>query len=221
MNELEIEGKTIESAIEEGLAKLGAAKEQVDIKILNEGSSGLFGLMGNKPAKVRLTLLKCTDTAKNCGPEPDYKLAQKNTKEILSSILTKMKASFTDINTSLLTGRVLAEIKSADSSLIIGRNGQTLDALEMVLNLMLNKEPQTRVKVNLDVEGYRRRQEEKLQAAALKAIEEAVRSGKAFHFEPMSARERRILHMTLKQHAEVESFSEGEGNVRKVVVRPK
>jgi spoIIIJ-associated protein len=222
MNEIEIEGKTVESAIKEGLEKLGVARDSVDIKILNEGTSGLFGLMGNKPARVRLVLRNgAAHTCVKPEIEPDYKLAQSRAKEITGNLLKHMQIAYNDINTSLMAGRVLAQINSPDSNLIIGKNGQTLEALDLVLNLMLSKDPLTRVKVSLDVEGYRHRQEERLQGIALKAIEQALTSKKPYIFDPMPARERRILHMTLKSHPEVDAYSEGEGPSRRVVIKPK
>ena len=105
--------------------------------------------------------------------------------------------------------------------MIIGKNGQTLDALDLVLNLMLSKDESTRVKVSLDAEGYRHRQDERLQGLANDAVAEVIKTGNDYRFDPMSARERRILHMALKSHAEVESFSEGEGHFRRVIVKLK
>ena len=212
MSEIEVEGKTVEEAIQQGLQSMGCTKDKVEIKILNEGTAGLFGLMGSKPARVRIT-------PKEESPA-DYVAAQKKIKEILSVILKLMKIDFQDINTAMLTGRLFADIKSADSRFIIGKNGQTLDSLEFILNLMLNRDENTRVKVTLDIEGYRRRQEEKLQSLAQKAGDQVQKTGKPFKFDPMTAKERRIIHISLKNYPGVETLSEGEGMFRKVVVKP-
>lgn len=154
MSEIEVEGKTVEEAIQEGLGKLGCSQDKVEIKILNEGTSGLFGLMGNKPSRVRLITKERVI---------DYILAQNSIRDILSNMLRLMNLNYKDINTAMLTGRLMVNIKSDDSRLIIGKNGQTLDALEHILNLMLNKNENTRTKVTLDTEGYRQQQEGRLQ----------------------------------------------------------
>ena len=213
MSEIEVEGKSVEDAIKEGLEKLGCGREKVEIKILNEGNTGLFGLMGTKAALVRLT------TKEDGGVE--YIEAQKKVKEVLSHLLKLMNFDVKEINTAMLTGRILANIKSDDSSLIIGKNGQTLEAFEHIVNLILQKDENTRVKVNLDTENYRAKQEEKIQAIALKAAEQAVKTGKVFRMDPMSSKDRRLVHMFLKDNAAVETFSEGEGAFRKVIINPK
>jgi spoIIIJ-associated protein len=213
MAEIEVEGKSVEDAIKEGLEKLQCTRDKVEIKILNEGNTGLFGLMGNKAALVRLT------TKDESGVE--YVEAQKKVKEVLTHLLKLMNFDVKEIHTAMLTGRILANIKSDDSSLIIGRNGQTLEACEHIVNLILQKDEATRVKVNLDTENYRAKQEEKIQAIAHKAAEQVLNTGKVFRMDPMSSKDRRLVHMFLKDNTEVETFSEGEGAFRKVVIKPK
>ena len=211
MAEIEIEAKTVEDAIQEGLKKLGCSRDKVEVKILDEGASGLFGLMGTKPARVRLTTKEgCTaEGAEN--PEADYVKAQASVKEILSTVLKLMNISYSEIKTSLMAGRVLAEIKTDESNLLIGKNGQTLDALDNVVNLILNRDEHTRVKTSIDIEGYRHRQEERLQAMAEKVAAQVKRTNKPYRFDPMPAKERRIIHLALKNDPDIETFSEGEG----------
>ncbi|MCB4792238.1 MAG: protein jag [Elusimicrobia bacterium] len=215
MSEIEIEGKTIEEAIEEGLGKLGVSRDKVDVKILNEGATGLFGLMGNKPARVKL-IIKGTSAS-----GVDYAQAQEKAKEYIENIIKFMGLSFTKIDTSQTDEGVLVNVKSTDSRFIIGKNGQTLDALEHVLNLMVNKNEETRTRIIFETEGYRKQQEERLNAMADKAIAEVKRTGKPYRFEPMSSKERRIIHISLKNSTDIESFSEGEGAFRKVVIKLK
>lgn len=218
MSEIEIEAKTVEEAIHKGLDELKAPRERVEIKILDEGTSGLFGLMGNKPAKVRLTVRE-EGEVNTCTA--DYAKAQIKIKEIAAKLLNLMGIEFTEINTSLMTGRILVDIKTADSSLIIGKNAQTLEALESIANLILHRDADTRVKAILDVEGYRKLQEEKFQSIARKAADEVKLTGKAYRFEPMTPHERRIVHMALKNDTDIETLSVGEGSQRKVMIKPK
>ena len=116
---------------------------------------------------------------------------------------------------------MLCNIKSSDSSLLIGKNGQTLDSLEHIVNLIVNRNAETRVKINLDTEDYKLHQEQHLKELALKAAEQVRATGKAYRFDPMSAKDRRILHVALKDAEGVETFSEGEGMFRKVAIKPK
>ena len=216
MTEIEVEGKTVEDAIREGLQKLGCSKEDVEVKILNEGTAGLFGLMGTKPACVKLIAKDGVELK-----PVDFTLAQERVKEILHDILKLMNVGYSEINTALLAGRILAEIKTPEGNLLIGKSGQTLEALELILNLILNRDKNTRTKVSLDTEEYRHKQEEHLQAMATKAAEQVKQSGKIFRFDPMPSRDRKVIHMYLKSDTAVETFSEGEGPFRKVGVKPK
>lgn len=217
MPEIEIEAKTVEEAIHEGLIKIGCSRENVEIKILNEGTIGLFGLMGTKPAKVRLT----TRDASLARPDIDYVLTQSSAKEYLANILKLMHVDFDEINTSLMAGRVMVDIKTKESNLLIGKNGQTLEAIEAVTNLMLSREPKTRTKALVDIEGYRQRQDERLQALAKKSAEQVRTTGNIFKFDPMSSRDRRVIHLTLKNDPDIDTFSEGDGAYRRVVIKPK
>lgn len=216
MAELEIEGKTVEEAIKAGLDKLGVSKDKVKIKILNEGANGLFGLMGSKPAKV---LLVAEGVEINDGI--DYDQAKTKAKKTVAEILKLMGFTVDKVEASAADGAVLCDIKSPDSGLIIGKNGQTLDSLEHIVNLIVNRNSETRVKINLDTEDYKLHQEQRLKELALKAGEQVKTTGKTYRFDPMSAKDRRILHVTLKDVEGIETFSEGEGMFRKVIIKPK
>jgi len=90
-----------------------------------------------------------------------------------------------------------------------------------VVNLIVNRDESTRIKIDLDTEGYRKRRTEILENLAKKAVEQVKRTGKPFRFDPMPSKERKIIHMLMKEESGVETFSEGEGNFRKVVLKPK
>lgn len=217
MAELEVEGKTVEEAIKTGLEKLGVSKDKVKVKILNEGTSGLFGLMGLKPARVLLV----AEGVELAGESIDYDLAVTKTKNTVAEILKLMGFSADKIEAASKDGAVHCDIKSSDGSLIIGKNGQTLDALEHVVNLIVNRNEATRLKINIDTEQYRFHQEERLRELASKALEQVKASGKPYRFEPMNAKDRRVIHIALKDIEGIETFSEGEGMFRKVAIRPK
>ncbi|MFC1501426.1 RNA-binding cell elongation regulator Jag/EloR [Elusimicrobiota bacterium] len=218
MAEIEISAKTAEAAIAKGLKELKCKREDVEIKILNEGDSGLFGLGGKKESKVRITTK--TDIKKT-EYDVDYALVQKRVKEILTDLFGFMNITYKQIDTALITGRVLVDIKSDESSLIIGKSGQTLDALETIVNLILNRNEKTRTKVSIDTGKFRKKQEEKLITMAQNAADEVRKTGQPYHFGPMPAKDRKIIHLFLQNDNEVETVSEGEGVLRTLSIKPK
>jgi len=236
LDELESIGKNVAEAIENGIKKLECGKDDVDIKILDEGSSGLFGLMGAKPARVLLTAKnkkkkenendvksenKIKDIDKNSETEEniDQELSCKNVQKIIEDIVKMMGIKIENIKASFKDGFVNVDVKTDNSSVLIGRAGQSLDALEYVTQLIANTNPKTRVKVYLDTDNYRLKQEERLKSIAEKAIEYVKRTKKIYRFDPMPARERKILHTYFQELGGYETFSEGEGLIKKVGVK--
>lgn len=232
--ELEISGKNIEEAISLGLKQLNCTKDDVDIKILDEGTKGLFGLMGSKPAKVLLTLkndikenssenssekIEKKDERNRSLEDVDFGLACKNAKEYITKIVTLMNINIKDIRVSCDNESVNVQVYSDSGSLLIGKAGQALTALEYIVQLMLNNNSNTRVKINVDAEDYRQKQYAKLKALADKAIYFVRKTGKTYRFEAMSPKERRFIHTYLEKFGEFETFSEGEGSLRKVGVK--
>ena len=179
LKELETSGKNIEDAIQTGLKELNCSREDVEVKILDEGTKGLFGLMGAKPARVILTVKdKNNQTKENVKEkreavkrEIDFDLACKNAQEYVSKIVSMMNIKVNDIVVSHDEDTVNIDISTDSGSLLIGRSGQSLNALEYVVQLMLNTNPSTRAKVTIDTENYRQKQQERLKAIINKAIE--------------------------------------------------
>ena len=224
--ELETSSKNIEDAIEKGLQELNCTKEDVEIKVLDEGTKGLFGLMGSKPARVLLILkdknqkdeikkVKKEETNK----EIDFDLACKNAKEYVSKIISMMNIKIDDIKVTHDEDTVNVEVSTDSGSLLIGRSGQSLNALEYVVQLMLNTNSSTRAKVSIDTENYRQKQQERLKAIINKAIEYVKRTKKIYRFDPMSAKDRKFIHTYFKNLGGFDTFSEGEGAMRKVGVK--
>ncbi|MBQ3943010.1 MAG: protein jag [Elusimicrobia bacterium] len=227
LKELETSGKNIEDAIQTGLKELNCSREDVEVKILDEGTKGLFGLMGAKPARVILTVKdKNNQTKENVKEkreavkrEIDFDLACKNAQEYVSKIVSMMNIKVNDIVVSHDEDTVNIDISTDSGSLLIGRSGQSLNALEYVVQLMLNTNPSTRAKVNIDTEKYRQKQQDRLKAIANKAIEYVKRTKKIYRFDPMSAKDRKFIHTYLKSIGGFDTFSEGEGALRKVGVK--
>ncbi len=224
--ELETTGKNIEDAIEKGLKELNCSKEEVEIKVLDEGTKGLFGLMGAKPARVLLTI-KDKNKAKELRKEKkeehkkeiDFDLACKNAQEYVSKIISMMNIKINDIKVGHDEDTVNIEVSTDSGSLLIGRSGQSLNALEYVVQLMLNTNSSTRAKVIIDTECYRQKQQERLKTLINKAIEYVKRTKKIYRFDPMSAKDRKFIHQYFKDLGGFDTFSEGEGTMRKVGVK--
>ncbi len=228
MEEREFSGKNVEEAIEKGLKELDLSRDDVEVKILNEGKAGLFGLMGASPAKIKLIVksLKDLETGKKgevAGEKPrdiDLISAQKRAKEELDEIL-KLMGIESEVATSLEERKVVADIKSENGAILIGKKGQTLNALQLIVNLIVNRDEKTRTKVIVDSEGYRERREKALAKMAWEVADEVKSKGRPLELEPMNPTERRVIHLALKDDKDVETTSEGEGSYRRVVVSPK
>lgn len=231
MNEIESEGKTIEDAIKKGLATLGLAKEDVDIKILSEGTSGLFGLRGAKPAKVMLQQkLKAGGKGESVSlPADKEKKIENYAKEQIAKIINLM--GFSDAKPEYVfqekAGNYDLNINVSDSrtsSILIGKNGKTLKAFKIVLQSMINnkfKDFGVLPRISVDVNNYNIRQEEKLGELVDETTKQVKKTGKPFKLDPMPAHMRKVVHTLLQNSEEFETISEGEGEERSVVIKPK
>lgn len=202
MKSIEIAAKTIDSAIETALKELEVTREDVEVEVLEEPSKGLFGILGSKLAKVRVTV-------------------KKSTKDIAFEFLENIFKNM-DLDVSLvgkLENNVLnISIKGSQMGILIGRRGETLDALQYLTNLAVNRKSEKKVHVILDIEGYRKRREETLIRLARRLAEKVKKTGKKVMLEPMNPHERRIIHTAIQNNPDVTTYSEGEDPYRKVVI---
>lgn len=204
MKTLEKTGKTIDEAIDAALAELGRSREDVTIEIVKMPSKGIFGI-GAKEAVVRVS---AEDSA------TAYAI------EFLSNIFKKFEL---DVTIRAIEGDefITLDLVGKDLGILIGRRGETLDALQYLTNLTVSRHFEDRNKFILDVEGYRSKREETLERLAKKLAERVKESGKNMSLEPMSPYERRIIHTVLQSDEQVRTFSEGEEPYRKVVIAKK
>ncbi|MFH1238486.1 MAG: RNA-binding cell elongation regulator Jag/EloR [bacterium] len=224
MKEIEVEGKTVEEAIEIALKQLGVKKEEVEIDIVNEGKMGLFGLMGASPAKIKVCL-KNKEAIPGQRPVEISPEHEKMVKDVVSELL-RLTGVSAEVNISVAGGKLLAEINSPDGALLIGKRGQTLDALQFIVNLIINRQlsqkAQTdRLVVVLDTENYRHKREIALQNLAKNIADRVKQTGDKQEMEPMSPQDRRVIHLAIGDDPELDVNSEGEGIYRKIVVRRK
>ena len=239
---LEIIAPTVEEAIAQGSAELGIPEESLDIEVLDEGGGGLFGL-GSRQARVRLTVrseqqrstadvgvreVTTRSTSETDGEDVDGEAeALRITRETVEELLERMNIE-ADIDahwgTADTPGKIKplhVEIHGDDLSVLIGRRGKTLGALQYITRLIVGKELKRPVSVMIDVEGYRERREQQLRRLARRMASQALEMSRTMSLEPMPAYERRIIHIELRDDPQVETLSVGEGKRRKVTIIPK
>ncbi|NMA02698.1 MAG: protein jag [Clostridia bacterium] len=206
MRVVEKSAKTVEEAIELALTELDLDENQVEIYVLEQPTKGFLGLIGSKNALVRVT------EKYNVVDE-----AQKFLKKICS--MMEIDPNINIVNNS--EDNLEINLTGDNLGLLIGRRGDTLDALQFILNLVINKNCEKRIKIILDVENYRSKREETLFKLAKRLSEKAKKTGKKIVLEPMNPHERRIIHMSLQEDHRINTYSEGEEPYRKVVIVPK
>ncbi|OGO83698.1 MAG: DNA-binding protein [Clostridiales bacterium GWC2_40_7] len=195
-------GKTVQEAVNLALEELNASLDNTDIEVLDEGSKGLFGI-GSKVAKVRVTLRNIQDS--------------NQAERFLQDVFSKMNVSV-DIDTQENEEALTLRITGKDSGIIIGRRGETLDALQYLTSLVVNKNREDYKRVTVDIENYRQKREETLVRLANRLAERVVRYRKNVTLEPMNPYERRIIHSSLQNNKMVETYSVGDEPNRKVVI---
>lgn len=198
-------GKTIDDAINSGLEQLGVTKDQVEITIIQVPETGIMKLFGKKEAIVEVTLLNTPG-----------KLAT----EFLTEVFEAMKIPC-KIETRLEDNLLFINLEGKDMGILIGRRGQTLDSLQYLTSLVINRHSEEYVRIILDTEEYRAKREKTLEALGEKMAGKAVYYRKKMILEPMNPSERRIIHAKLQNHDKVITFSEGEEPYRRVVIQLK
>ncbi len=204
---LEVTGRTVEEAIEIALGQLGVEKDQVEIDVLSQGKGGILGF-GAEPARIKVTL--------SALPQDLEKAAKIALDNLLRSMGVSALATVRSSSSS--EGIVEMDIEGEDSGLLIGRRGETLRALQFMVNLIIGRRDQGRV--ILDVEGYRERRYASLRALAGRVADRVASTKQSITLEPMSANERRAIHMALEGNTRVTTESAGLGESRKVTIFP-
>ncbi len=200
-----MKGKSVEEAVNGALQVLGVSKDEADIKVLCEGEGGVLGVFGAKEAEVEVTKKM----------EPDEKAMK-----FLQEVLDRMELITHVTIETAQPGAINLDIRSDEISLIIGKEGHTIDAIQYITNIVANRGLENKVRVNVDAGGYRKKQEHKIEMIAKDAAAEAIASGRKVFLPPMNSKDRRTIHMTIKEMKNVESASEGEGINRRIVVTP-
>ena len=203
MDYIEVTGKTVEDARTEALIKLGTTSDQIEVEILEKGSSGFLGI-GSKPAVIRA---RRKFTMEDC------------VRDFLTQVFDAMDLTV-DISVEVEEDNhtVNVELKGDEMGVLIGKRGQTLDSLQYLTSLALNRHTDEYVKVKLDTEDYRKRRKETLENLAKNIAYKVKRTKRPVSLEPMNPFERRVIHSTLQNDKYVSTHSEGEEPHRHVVV---
>ncbi len=235
MRSIESEGDTIDEAIERALGTLRVGRDQVEVEILSDAAKGLLGF-GGKKARVRATIRapltsrlredrdndsRETEDRPNAPVAPVPESLGRRAREVLAEVLGYLGASSTiDVHPGDEAGVVVLDVRGDNGGLLIGRRGQTLDALEYIVNRIVGRDEDGGGRVVIEVERYRERRREYLSALAQRLADKARTTGRIVTLNPMSPRDRRIVHMALQSDAGVTTQSQGDGHYRRVLIVP-
>jgi len=236
---IEIIAPTVDEAIAKGLAELGVSREEVDVKVLDEGNTGLFGLR-SRQARIQIivhnnleTHLKsdtttpklATDTPEN-DTSMDHEYVLEAVRSIINDLLENMNIEATiDVYVGETYGSenrtpFHVDIHGDDLSILIGHRGETLNSLQYIARLILGKELEHAIPLSIDVDGYRKRREEQIRQLARRMADQVMDTQRSLALEPMPANERRLAHLELQEDIQVYTESTGTGRYRKVVIYP-
>lgn len=230
-------GKTVEEALEKALVALGRSVDEVDYEVLEQPSRGFFGLFGGHMARLRVTekqedVTSAAPAATAAAPAGAQPAAGASTARAAGTPRARAEQFLRDIFrcmglTVAMSARETDEgyvydLSGESLGILIGKHGQTLDALQYLTNLAANRGcEEGRIHVILDVEGYRSRREETLRRLAGHLAEKACRIHAEVRLEPMNRHERKIIHMALQDNYRVSTYSDGDEPYRCVVIAPK
>lgn len=203
MEFIEISAKTVDDAITEALIKLGTTSDKLEYEVIEKGSAGFLGI-ARKEAVIRVR--KKNDI-------------EDNIRDFLSKVFVAMGLKVEIFLEKEEEGKVInVELKGDEMGVLIGKRGQTLDSLQYLTNLAVNKNAEDYVKVKIDTEDYRKRRKETLENLAKNIAFKVKRTKRPISLEPMNPFERRVIHSTLQNDKFVTTHSEGEEPYRHVVV---
>jgi spoIIIJ-associated protein len=197
-------GQTVEEAVESALAQLNTTKDRTDVAIIDEGKKGFFGIFGSRPAVVKVTVI--------IDPiEEAKKFLLQVSEQMGAPINIEMKRDGKQI-LFVMTGEKIA--------LLIGKRGQTLNSLQYLTQLIINRFSNQYLTVILDAEDYRNRRNDTLIQLAHRLALKAVKTGKDVALEPMPSYERKVIHTALSDNKRVKTFSDGSDPHRHIVISP-
>jgi spoIIIJ-associated protein len=219
VEEIRRSAPSVEEAVEAALAELGVSEQEVDVTVLQDPRPGLLGI-GSQQAEVLVRLRRRAEELSDEDLDEQGEVAA----EFLEGLLRRMGLS-ADVEPTLEDGTMYVDIlgqgpDDEDMGLLIGRHGQTLDALQELARVAVGQRTGMRARIVVDVEDYKRRQRARLEARAREIAKRVARSGREEELEPMNPFERKVVHDAVAAVAGVQSSSRGEDPERRVVIRP-
>lgn len=231
-NSVIAEGKTTTEAVENGLKILKVSKDKVDIKVLdNENKKSFFSILTPRVVKVELTIkekIKQENNNKSVKKEEkpkreydnnieDINEAKERVEKFLNDWLNKIDESL-EYTIKVKDYTILIDIKGEAAGLLIGYRGESLNAMQIILSTIANRNFDNKIRLILDIENYREKRAKILEELAEKVSKTVLKNGKSITLEPMSAYERKIIHSKLQDNTKVETYSIGEGDNRRIVI---
>jgi len=246
-HDLEFKGKNVEQAAEEASNELNIKKEDLKFDVLSYGSTGIFGLVGSKKARIRVNLPEGFDSknkrsfnremlkkeldidfsildGEDTAPPPGEKPETMETIGLCQDVLQRtIDTITTDAKVKVIreSDHVLFDVKGGNAGVLIGKRGQTLEAIQYLIEKIANKKNDERIRIQVDVEGYLKSRRTNLERLAFRLADKAVRTGKPMTIGQMNAHDRRIVHLSLKDTQGVRTQSLGNGAYRKLMIIPR
>ncbi|MBW1954698.1 MAG: Jag N-terminal domain-containing protein [Deltaproteobacteria bacterium] len=250
---LEFEGKNVDQAVEKACRAVNVPKEKLKYDVISYGSTGIFGLVGSKKARIRVTLARSLksgeakaetkdsdvegDARPETSPESAREAEEKETREQPREptgdalLAAEGEEALRQIVNSITTDAQIVvksspeglfyHVKGGNSALLIGKRGQTLDAIQYLLEKIVQRKSEQRIRVRVDVEGYQQNRRVSLQRLAEKVSEKVKKTGKPVTLGDLNASDRRIVHLALKNDQEVRTHSKGGGALKKLFIYPR
>ena len=234
---IEFEGKNIEQAVKKACGKLKIDKDKIRYKVISHGSTGIFGLVGRKKAKINVSVpevkkpeekrpekkIDNKEADKESFDNKESELRENNVqtgKEVLQKIIDSITedAKITIVERS---NKTIYNVVGGNPALLIGKKGKTLEAIQLIVEKVINKKNEKRSRTLVDIEGYMEKRNSYLKSLAKRLADKCKRFGKPVSIGEMNAHDRRIIHITLKRDKEVSTSSKGEGVLRKIMIFPK
>jgi spoIIIJ-associated protein len=207
MDFVEVEGKTYEEAIRKASMELNAEEKDLDIDVKEVDTKGILGLLGSKKVRITARLRE-----KEVTPE-DYG------QTFLQELAAVVGLSF-QTKISQYEDRIIFLVQSDDGDVLVGKDGETLEALQHLLRLAIAKRYKQGLKVLVDINGYREKRKKALTLMAKRMADRAKKTGKRLKTDPLNPYERRIIHSIFKHNKSITTKSEGEGHTKKVIISP-
>ena len=211
------EGKTTSEAIEKGLKELNLHRDQVEIRVLEQEKRSFFDILAPRVVKVELTVKEKPQKEEKILTEEDLEETKNNLEKFIKEFLKNLGKEYKyDIN--IEKNEINVKIDGGNSGTLIGYRGETLNALQHILSLIANKHTSAKVRVLLNVDGYKEKREKTLEELALKVSKTVIRTNKSITLEPMNAYERKIIHSKLQDMTDIRTHSIGEEPHRRIVI---